>query len=378
MIEPGTWGELAASHPPPLVAELRRLAEQGGPFRVTPTELAAPTSATSKQALALLRAPALARWLHEETQFRCPHGGEELSREEAGESVCPYHPEIDFAEHPILEATFFVHDAPPTRDVRWLLALHGMNTRGWWQEDLNWLVSLSYGRMVPVAIYKYGLVRPGAVIRLRQRRIMRKLILRIERLAGETESSGFGSRPDVIAHSFGTWLLGHGLVSDPGLRVGRVILLGSILRPDHDWSRLIQRGQVEAVLNHHGTEDGWVRIAQRFIPCSGPSGRRGFDDPAALNRPAPGFGHSQFFEEDVLPTLFREVWGPFLTAPSQSLSHLPELSRTTARWRPGRMRGTAISARCTLEPGESCRKGAEHPSSSSTGPGPQRRDRPEG
>lgn len=355
MIAPATWSDLATRHPAALVRELRSLAERGGPFRVTPAELAAPTSETESNAFSLLREPALAGWVREVTEYRCPEGGEELTEREAAGAVCPTHTEIDFSDHPVEKTTFFVHDAPPTRDVRWVLALHGMNTRGAWQEEFNWRVSMSYGRMVPVAIYKYGIVRPGAVLRFRQLRIMQELIGRIRRLAGETGASGFGDCPDVIAHSFGSWLLGHALVADPELRVGRVILLGSILRPDFDWSRLIRRGQVQAVLNHHGTKDRPVRIAQRFIPCSGPSGRRGFDDTAVLNRPAEGFGHSQFFEEDILPELFDKVWGPFLTAASDSLSELPDLARPPSDWRPGRWRLTTLSSQCTLAPEVSCR-----------------------
>jgi hypothetical protein len=137
-----------------------------------------------------------------------------------------------------------------------------------------------------------------------------------------------------------------------------VILLGSILRPDFDWGRLIRRKQVEAVLNHHGTKDFPVRITQRFIPCSGPSGRRGFDDPAVLNHPAEGFGHSQFFRRDTLPRMFTDVWAPFLTAPTGTLSELPGLSAPRATWRPGRWRLPPRSSRCTLEPEASCRRQA--------------------
>ena len=38
-----------------------------------------------------------------------------------------------------------------------------MNTLGDWQEKLTWLVGRMYGRMVPVAIYKYGVIRPGVM-----------------------------------------------------------------------------------------------------------------------------------------------------------------------------------------------------------------------
>jgi serine/threonine-protein kinase len=60
------------------------------------------------------------------------------------------------------------------------------------------------------------------------------------------------ARPDIIAHSFGTWLVGHALESNPDIQVGRVVLTGSILRPDFNWKEHMPSGQVEAVLNHYG------------------------------------------------------------------------------------------------------------------------------
>jgi len=208
--------------------------------------------------------------------------------------------------------TYFVREEPRTRDIIWVLTLHGMNTQGAWQEDLNWLVSKSYGRMVPVAIYKYGIVRPGAVLKFRQRALTRGLINRIRRLSGETNAAGFGGVPDVIAHSFGTWLLGHALDADRTLRVGRVILTGCILRPDFDWNELITRGQVQAVLCHVATKDLWARIAHYFIPDSGPSGRRGFNDRRYICHAVLSGGHSDFFNEKLMPGLFERIWQPFL------------------------------------------------------------------
>ena len=81
------------------------------------------------------------------------------------------------------------------------------------------------------------------MLKFRQRALTPGLIARIRRLSSETMNAGFGGMSDVIAHSFGTWLLGHALRNDPTLKVGRIIPTGCILRPDFDWNELITRGQ---------------------------------------------------------------------------------------------------------------------------------------
>jgi hypothetical protein len=191
-----------------------------------------------------------------------------------------------------------------------------MNTIGAWQESFNWLSALSYGRSVPVAVYKYGIVRPGAILRFRQHALMRELQGKIRALSGDGISSGFGGIPDVIAHSLGTWLLGQALMNDPNLRVGRVILTGCILRPDFNWERLFEGKQVEAVLCHTANKDLWAAIAHYIIPDSGPSGRRGFNDRVRVGHAILAGGHhSDFFLDRELTKHFHDVWRPFLTRP---------------------------------------------------------------
>lgn len=254
-------------------------------------------------------------------RYICPCDRREvLTEEQASQDTCPHCDcafEADLHARPEAEAVF-VRKAPDTRDVRWILALHGMNTVGAWQEGFNWLLSNIFKHSVPVAIYKYGVVRPGAVLKFRQRELMRGLGARIRRLSDETEKSRFGGVPDVIAHSFGTWLLGHALQADSDLRVGRVILTGCILRPDFDWASLIPN-QVEAVLCHTATRDVWASLAHYIIPNSGPSGRCGFNDRSTVAHAVLQRGcHSDFFGDKTMPDLFEKYWRPFLQAPSGS------------------------------------------------------------
>lgn len=332
------WTRLQAEYGRKLANALESRIGRGENFEITAEQLRDESGAALKDAEGLLDAVERAGAIHKDLRFFCGCA-HRLSPDEVNSGVCPYCNKAfaDFGPDVPVGKTVFVHEGIATRDTRWVLALHGMNTQGAWQEEFAWLVSRTYGYSVPVAIYKYGVVRPGAFLRFRQRALTRQLIGRIKRLSKETDQYGFGGRPDVIAHSFGTWLLGHALQHDRSLKVGRVILTGCILRPDFDWKQLMEeRGddgkQVEAVLCHYGTKDFWAAIAHYLIPDSGPSGRRGFNDRISLVHVESPFRHSDFFNESRMQTQFKEVWQPFLTSPSQNLMSLVQGEKKPNQW----------------------------------------------
>lgn len=309
------WDELAAGYPRELVESIRSRVDSGESFELLAEQFVAKNPKWLEEGRKLLEALVARGLLGKTVRYLC-RCGKNLTEAEAAGDICPYCEQAFVDIGKPQARTFYVQSGRRRRDVRWVLVLHGMNTRGAWQEELNWLVSRTYGRSVPTAIYKYGVVRPGAILGFRLRALTRQLTARIVRLCGQTEKTGFGGIPDVIAHSLGTWLLGHALQKNPTLRVGRIILTGSILRPDFDWTALIAKGQVEAVLCHYGTKDFWARIAHYVIPDSGPSGRRGFNDRiGVVHFKSAGVHHSDFFLEERMPVFYRDVWQSFLTSP---------------------------------------------------------------
>lgn len=231
-----------------------------------------------------------------------------------------------------MSADVFVREASRGRDVPWILVLHGMATAGEWQEELSWLCATTYQRSLPVFIYKYGKVRPGVFLRWRQRQLARKLAGKLEYLS---EKHGMGDNgPDVVAHSFGTWLIGHVLQQNPSLKVGRLILAGSILRPDFDWDLLLRRGQVQAVLNHCAGRDKWVPLAHLVVPDAGPSGTRGFlHHRSVIHREEREFGHSTFFEDVEMEVNYRSAWDVFLKRPTERIHEL-QIGTSVSRWSP--------------------------------------------
>ncbi len=216
-----------------------------------------------------------------------------------------------------------------------------MNTQGVWQEEYTWRLARLYEYSVPVAIYKYGNIKVSPFIPGRRRHFTRRLIKNLKQYSTETHEGGYGDRPDVIAHSFGTWLLYKALLTDGSIKVGRVVLTGSIIPPNFGWKELIDSGQVQAVLCHHAAKDIVVRLAQYGISEAGPSGYRGFNDREyVVHKLEPTFGHSDFFSPGNLSNVIENVWGPFLSHPISALSTLNENRPGFAEglWHPSRWR----------------------------------------
>jgi pimeloyl-ACP methyl ester carboxylesterase len=116
-------------------------------------------------------------------------------------------------------------------------------------------------------------------------------------------------RPSVVAHSFGTYIVGWALYYYKHLKVNKVILCGAILPKDFPWDKLLKRGQVRAVRNEYGVKDIWVKLVRFFVPKTGRSGADGFTCcHPKLEQERFEFSHSQYFAEGHMEAF----WMPFL------------------------------------------------------------------
>lgn len=122
-------------------------------------------------------------------------------------------------------------------------------------------------------------------------------------------------RVSIIAHSFGTYIVGEMIKRDPRLKVHRLILCGSVLPSDFDWVK--HREQVDAlgdadhpishVINDCGWRDVWPVLAKSATWGYGAAGRYGFNTPPVVDR-FHALGHSDFFDDDFV----RKYWVPVL------------------------------------------------------------------
>jgi pimeloyl-ACP methyl ester carboxylesterase len=223
----------------------------------------------------------------------------------------------DLEETPPRQTARYVLRRARARDVGWVIAIHGIRTLGAWQEQLQWLIDREYRVSVPFRNWKYGKITSAALIPSRQHGLVERFVDNVRNAENDLTGVFAEARvppADVIAHSFGSWIVAHALKAEPELRLGRVVLVGSIVRPNWDWETPLGRGQLQAVLNYCGDRDLPVKITERGIPDSGPSGVHGFTsaDPRVVNVLKPGGQHSTAFEEGVLVPTFEDVWQPFL------------------------------------------------------------------
>ena len=222
-------------------------------------------------------------------------------------------------------------DAAPTPTVgiitassltRVICPLHGIRTLAVWQKGLSdlaashgWVCRLdrwSYGRFSLLAFFtpwsreaKLGWLRRQYDAETHDRRLL------IEK----------GQAPSVVAHSFGTYILGYTLLRFDFIRFNKVILCGSILPRDFPWDQLIARGQVQAVRNEFGVRDPWVKWVRWFVRGTGPSGAVGFTcQHPRLEQEEFDFDHGDYFGLDHM----EDRWVPFLDRP------LPEIPRAEA------------------------------------------------
>jgi hypothetical protein len=79
-----------------------------------------------------------------------------------------------------------------------------MKTAGAWQEAFSWHLATTWGRGVPVAVYKYGIVVAGVIMAWRRRELVRQFRNKVAVLRDEARAQGYSGNPDLVAHSFGT------------------------------------------------------------------------------------------------------------------------------------------------------------------------------
>ncbi|OCF90587.1 serine/threonine-protein kinase [Nocardia brasiliensis] len=188
-----------------------------------------------------------------------------------------------------------------------VVALHGIRTHAAWQRAFTEVAGRA-GLGTHVDLWNFGyfsvlrFLLPWA--RLSKVRWFRQVY---------QQEFGTGSQepPSIVAHSFGTYILGNALLRYPYLRFRKVLLCGSILPTNFPWDQLIERGQVQAVRNEFGSEDVWTRAVNWFVSGTGPSGLQGFSAQCPrLQQENFTFAHSEYFERGHM----NSRWLPFLTA----------------------------------------------------------------
>ena len=122
----------------------------------------------------------------------------------------------------------------------------------------------------------------------------------------------------IVAHSFGTYIIGEILKREFDIRIHRMILCGSLLPRDFPWEQYQERfddgpvdesgkPEIRPVVNECGRADIWPVLAQAASWGYGASGTHGFGSAFIRDR-YHAAGHGQYFE----PEFAERYWAPFL------------------------------------------------------------------
>ena len=222
-----------------------------------------------------------------------------------------------------------------------IITVHGIRTYGNWQRDLTKLLE-DADPGVSVLNYTYGYFSSIAFLfpplRWLVARQFRKVFVHAIRNSPE------GTRIDLVAHSFGTYLAASALPSIPsGRSLNTIIFAGSVLRPSFPWYQFQSAPSpirptanqspaeipnptplappIRRVVNECGYDDSILLLCQFAALMMGMAGRIGFRGLLGENfvNRYYRFDHGGYF--DAQGRFMRESWIPLLMTDDPIPSH---------------------------------------------------------
>lgn len=196
-----------------------------------------------------------------------------------------------------------------------LVTIHGLLSNASWNSEL---VPIFSNEGWTVAPYYYGYQTPDILFRENERKKavdeFREWILQIK----EQYCKSPDTKISIIAHSFGTYIIGAylaGFEGDPPVSFESIILTGSILNENYDWKNLENKFSVGHVRNEIAPNDQWVKWMPqkkwlKLDPLFGQAGVKGFESDSVLieENSCSIFDHNNVIKRDVI----LKYWLPYL------------------------------------------------------------------
>lgn len=184
-----------------------------------------------------------------------------------------------------------------------VVLIHGIRDHALWQQEIRDSLEVAGFKVVSTNYGRFDLFRflmPFGFFR-------RKAISEVLNQLNTVFYSNPGSTVSVIAHSFGTYIIGHILRDNFNLKFDRIILCGSILKYNFPFEHCQSRFSPE-ILNEVGTRDIWPAVAESVTVGYGSAGTFGFHRPLVYDRWHNGASHGYFLNKKFCKTF----WLPFL------------------------------------------------------------------
>lgn len=193
-----------------------------------------------------------------------------------------------------------------------VVLIHGIRTAAGWRNRIGNEIEEADRSLTPIPI-GYGFfdvvrfVLPGPWRKTAAETVW-------EKMKSVFDNPNLG-RVSVVAHSFGTWIIGY-LLTHKNVKFHRVLLCGAILNTRYDWDTAMSKisappfpgAPTARIINDCGTSDIWPILARSATWGYDMSGRWGFQHALVHDRFHP-VSHSGFFKEGFA----RDYWVPALT-----------------------------------------------------------------
>lgn len=196
-----------------------------------------------------------------------------------------------------------------------IIPIHGVMSKAEWMPELTMLASIEGWAVAP---FIYGKRLPTILLSNRQK----KRVLESLRNWISNIRIHYKGPISVVAHSFGTYLIAK-YIEDGGdvtSEINSIILCGSILNENYNWSEHIDNGKVGAVLNVISQDDMYVKWMP-YWPDSlfGTAGYNGFNcrHDFFTQIKSKILNHNNIIRDDIIT----EQWLPFLRVNRFSLKH---------------------------------------------------------
>lgn len=179
-----------------------------------------------------------------------------------------------------------------------IYSIHGIHSFGHWQGKLDKYIKEQGSEFEHIEFkYNFYPVFSFLIPALRNREV-KTFITELQDLANRNRTAEI----NIVAHSFGTFVTVKALEKIPLVTspsIGRVVLCGSVLKSSYQLQKLINKHQIEGIVNDCGISDKALVFSQATVFGLGMAGKVGFKNTFAgliQNRYFEG-GHGLFFEE---------------------------------------------------------------------------------
>jgi hypothetical protein len=204
---------------------------------------------------------------------------------------------------------------PPPQKADYLLVYtHGFNTRGEWKNEFTTVITDNERNTnihFILSPWDYGTFKLKFFINSCRRTAVKKFVKHYGDLL---DLYGHSEQKCVVAHSFGTYIVGTAIQENENFICDRIVLVGNILDTEYDWDKLKNRNQIDKVFIEQSTNDSAVLLAMIFRKVFfqkwiGYAGRTGFSRTYSfMTKIESESGHSGMLNKQNMAS----KWFPFL------------------------------------------------------------------